>query len=415
MSAIPFIETLGMAVSTLWSNKLRTSLTMLGVVIGIAAVISITAVGEGAQRSAEGQLRSLGTDVIFVLAGSPTSNSSPVAQAAGTATTLTWDDAKAIEEQAPAVVGVAPVLTAPGQVVWSSRNANTVVVGSTVEYPEVRDFHPDRGRFFNQGELDGSERVILLGQAVRKKLFPPDVDPVGQTVRLKGEKFLVLGTMETKGATQLVNVDDQVYIPLSTMASRIVGTNSLAGVAVRAISVKAKSQADMDAAQFQVTNLLRLRHSIYPPQEDDFTVQSQNDLISALGGIVGIFTLLVVAIGAISLVVGGIGIMNIMLVSVTERTREIGIRKALGATRVAILTQFLVEAVLVSLTGGIVGIGFGIVTAWFATRAMEVPFIVSPSAVMTSFLVAVAVGLFFGVIPAQRAAQLDPIAALRSD
>jgi putative ABC transport system permease protein len=415
MSSIAIGETLGMAVSTLWGNKLRTSLTMLGVVIGIAAVIAITAVGQGAQESVEGQLRSLGTDVIFVLAGSPTSNGNPVAQAAGTATTLTWDDAKAMGAQAPAVEAVAPVLNAPGQLVWGNKNINTVVVGTTIDYPIVRDFHTERGRFFNQQELDSSERVILLGQTAKQKLFGAEVDPIGQTLRLRGEKFVVIGLMETKGASQLVNVDDQVYIPLSTMASRIVGNNSLSGVSVRAISVKAKGQNQMEAAQFQLTNLLRLRHGIYPPQEDDFTVQSQNDLISALGGIVQIFVVLVAAIGAISLLVGGIGIMNIMLVSVTERTREIGIRKAIGATKLAILSQFLIEAVLVSLTGGFFGIFLGIAGAFAASKLMSIPFVLSPAAIGISFLVAVAVGLFFGVIPANRAAQLDPIAALRSD
>ncbi len=413
--AMPLIETLGMAVDTLWSNKLRTGLTMLGVIIGIAAVISITAVGEGAQKSAEGQLRSLGTDVIFVLAGSPTSNSNPVSQAAGTASTLTWEDAEAIAVQAPAVAGVAPVLNVPGQLVWSNKNVSTVVVGTTTTYPDVRDFYPDTGRFFTQGEQEGAERVVLIGQTVKQKLFGTDIDPVGQTLRIQGEKFTIIGTMQAKGGSQFVNVDDQVYIPLTTMSSRIVGNNSLSGISVRAISVKAKGQGQMDAAQFQLTNLLRLRHGIYPPQEDDFTVQSQTDLIGALGGIVQIFTVLVAAIGAISLVVGGIGIMNIMLVSVTERTREIGIRKAIGATRTAILGQFLIEAVLVSLVGGLFGIVIGIATAFGSASLMNIPFVLSPNAVIVSFIVSLIVGLFFGVIPAQRAASLDPIAALRSD
>lgn len=415
MSALPITETLTMAVETLWNNKLRSGLTMLGVVIGIAAVIAITAVGEGAKESAEGQLRTLGTDVIFVLAGSPTSNGNPVSQAAGTATTLTWEDARAIAEQAPAIEAVAPVLNKPAQLVWGNKNVNTVVVGTTIEYPLVRDFYPAVGRFFTQAEQDGSERVVVLGDTVRQKLFGSDVDPLGKSIRLQGEKFTVIGVMTQKGATQFVNQDDQVYIALSTMSARIVGNNALSGTAVRAISVKARSQTQMDAAQFQLTNLLRLRHGIYPPQEDDFTVQSQTDLIGALGGIVGVFTVLVVAIGAISLVVGGIGIMNIMLVSVTERTREIGIRKAIGATRTAILTQFLVEAILVSLTGGLIGIVVGIgISAW-AARLINVPFVLSADSIWISFVVSVAVGLFFGVIPARRASRLDPIAALRSD
>ncbi|WP_287129930.1 ABC transporter permease [Candidatus Cyanaurora vandensis] len=411
--SIPFLETLSMAVESLWSNRLRTGLTMLGVVIGIASVIAITAVGQGVQKATEQQFQSLGTDVLLVLAGAARTGN--VNQAVGSATTLTWDDAQAIQAQVLAAQGVTAFLLRPAQLVYQGVNTSTTVVGTDVAHPLVRSYQPETGRFFTENEVAGAERVVVLGSKVAERLFGPGGQGTGTKIRIQGERYLVTGVMQTKGALANVDYDDRVFIPLSTMAARLVGNNALRGVAINGLWVKARNQSDLEAAQFQVTNLLRLRHDIYPPQEDDFTVTNQVDLVSTLGTVVGLFTVLVVAIGGISLVVGGIGIANIMLVSVVERTREIGVRKALGATRRAVLGQFLAEAVVVSLVGGVIGIGLGIMIALGAATGLKLPFVISPTAVVVAFVLSVVVGLLAGVIPARNAARLDPIVALRSD
>ncbi len=409
----PFTEILGMASEALWSNKLRTGLTMLGVIIGIAAVIAITSVGQGVQKATEAQLQTLGTDVMLILAGA--SNRGNVSQGSGSATTLTWEDAKAVGKQVPAAQAVTAFLRGIVQVVNVGENAATSAIGTDLDYPRVKSFYPKEGRFFTQEELDTARRVVVLGYKVRDKLYKPGETVVGTQIRVQGERYTVVGVMEAKGSLGAVDQDDQVYLPLSTMSSRIVGNNALTGVAITGLWLKARNQADLDAAQFQVTNLLRLRHNIYPPQEDDFNITNQVDLIATFNSVVGLFTVMVVAIGGISLVVGGIGIANIMLVSVVERTREIGVRKALGATRSAVLTQFLAEAVVVSIIGGVIGIAFGVVAAFGASFALKVPFVIAPESIVIGFGLSFVVGLIAGVIPARSAASLDPIAALRSD
>ncbi|WP_390624711.1 ABC transporter permease [Anthocerotibacter panamensis] len=402
-----------MALESLWSNKLRTGLTMLGVVIGIASVIAITSVGQGVQKATERQLQTLGTDVLLVLAGSARQGS--VSQASGSATTLTWEDARALEQQVLAAQSVSAFLLRPVQVVYGGGNTSTTAVGTDLNYPTVKSFYPNQGRYFNRLELDSAQRVATIGYKVRDRLFGPTGQAVGERIRVQGERYTVVGVMEPKGALGNVDQDDRIYIPLSTMSARLVGNNALSGVAINGLWIKARNERDLDAAQFQVTNLLRLRHNIYPPQEDDFTLNNQVDLLNTLGTVVGLFTVMVVAIGGISLVVGGIGIANIMLVSVVERTREIGVRKALGATRAAVLKQFLAEAVLVSLVGGILGIGTGIAIAFLAASGLQLPFVLSPGPVVIGFGLSFFVGLIAGVIPARNAAKLDPIAALRSD
>lgn len=406
------METIGLAWSALLANKLRSTLTMLGVIIGIAAVIAMVTIGRGAQAQTERQLKSLGSNLLFVQSGVALTGSA-ASQGAGSATTLTWDDAKAIASTCSAVSAVAPILNTRAQVVRSELNTNTFIVGTTPEYVPVRDFLPLTGRFFNQAEVEQAARVAVPGQTVVDSLGLTADSALGQTLRIQGEEFLIVGTLEYKGASQFRDQDDQVLIPLTTMASRIVGVNSLQGIALNNIAVSAKSPEQMDAAQFQITNLLRLRHQIVPLRSDDFTVRNQADLLSASNAVSGIFTALLGGSAAISLVVGGIGIMNIMLVSVTERTHEIGLRKAVGATQRAILTQFLIEAIILSVAGGLVGTGIGVGGALVVSVFTPLQPTVPVGAILLAAGVSGSIGLIFGVVPARQAAQLDPIAALR--
>ncbi|WP_411675276.1 ABC transporter permease [Dulcicalothrix desertica] len=399
-----------MAVETLWSNKLRTGLTMLGVIIGIASVIAITSVGQGVQKGTEQQIQALGPDVLSVFSGSARSGN--IRQGTGSSSTLTWDDAKAIAEQAPSAQIVSAYLQRNAQVVYEGQNNSTPVFGTDLNYPVVREIQIQNGRYFNQEELDTSSLVAVIGPTIESNLFNRS-DPLGKRIRIRGEAYEVIGVTESKGSQGGMDRDEVVFIPLTTMSARLVGNNALSGVSVNAILIKAGEQ--LDAVQFQVTNLLRLRHNIYPPQEDDFRITNQADIISTFTNIVGLFTVMIVAIAGISLVVGGIGIANIMLVSVVERTREIGIRKAVGATNSAILNQFLTEAIVISTLGGGIGIGSGILIAFGAANIFKFPFVISLLSVIAGLGLSLSVGLVAGVIPARNAAKLDPITALRSD
>jgi putative ABC transport system permease protein len=404
-------EIISMAVETLWSNKLRTGLTMLGVIIGIASVIAITSVGQGVQKGTEQQIQSLGPDVLSVFSGSARSGN--IRQGTGTSSTLTWDDAKAIAEQAPSAQAVSAYLQRNAQVVYEGQNNSTPVYGTDLNYPIVRDIQIQNGRFFNQEELDTASLVAVIGPTIESNLFSNGGDPLGKRIRIRGEAYEIIGVTQSKGSQGGMDRDEVVFIPLTTMSARLVGNNALSGVSINAILIKGGEQ--LDAVQFQVTNLLRLRHNIYPPQEDDFRITNQADIISTFTNIVGLFTVMVVAIAGISLVVGGIGIANIMLVSVIERTREIGIRKAVGATNSAILNQFLTEAIVISTLGGGIGIGSGILIAFIAANIFKFPFVISILSVIAGLGLSLSVGLVAGVIPARNAAKLDPITALRSD
>lgn len=410
---VSIVEIVSMAAEALWSNKLRTGLTMLGVIIGISSVIAITSIGQGVQKGTEQQIKSLGPDIVQVLAGSARSGN--IRQGMGTSSTLTWNDAKAIAKQAPSAKTVSAYLQRSMQVVYGGQNDSTPVYGTDLNYPVVKDIHVQTGRYFNQQELNTAKSVAVIGTTVQSTLFKDGVNPIGQRIRIRGEAYEVIGITEPKGAQGGIDRDDVVYIPLTTMSARIVGNNALSGVSVSVILVQAADQNQLDAAQFQLTNILRLRHNIYPPEADDFRVVNQADIISTFTNIVGLFTVMVVAIAGISLVVGGIGIANIMLVSVVERTREIGIRKAVGATNAAILNQFLAEAIMISSVGGGIGMGSGVVIAAIASMIFKFPFVISPLSVVVGFGLSFIVGLIAGVIPAQNAAKLDPITALRSD
>ncbi|MBD2592939.1 ABC transporter permease [Nostoc spongiaeforme FACHB-130] len=412
-STVPLTEIISMAVETLWSNKLRTGLTMLGVVIGIASVIAITSVGQGVQKSVENQIQALGTDVLQVLAGAARSGN--IRQGLGSTSTLTWEDAKAIAQQAPSADLVSAYLQRNAQVVYGGENTSTTIYGTDLNYPDARNTHPQEGRFFTQEELDSSKQVAVIGPTVKRTLFGNSTQVIGEQIRIQGETYEVIGIMEPKGAQGPMDRDDQIFIPLTSMSGRLVGNNALTGVSVNGILIKSSNQDKLEAAQFQVTNILRLRHEIYPPQPDDFRITNQADIVSTFTNVVGLFTIMVVAIAGISLVVGGIGIANIMLVSVVERTREIGIRKAVGATNSAILNQFLAEAIVISIVGGGIGMGSGILIAFGASSIFKFPFVISVASVVVGFGLSLFVGLVAGVIPARNAAKLDPITALRSD
>ncbi|MBW4613799.1 MAG: ABC transporter permease [Desmonostoc vinosum HA7617-LM4] len=411
---MPLLEILSMAAETLWSNKLRTGLTMLGVIIGIASVIAITSVGQGVQKGVEQQIQALGTDVLQVLAGASRSGNN-ISQGLGSTSTLTWEDAKAIAKEAPSAEIVSAYLQRNAQVVYGEQNTSTTIYGTDLNYPDARNTYPQEGRYFTQEELDNAAQVAVLGPTVQKTLFGDGVNPIDETIRIQGEAYKVIGVTEPKGSQGPMDRDDQIFIPLTSMSGRLVGNNALTGISVSGVLVKASNQQKLEAAQFQVTNILRLRHNIYPPQVDDFRLTNQADIVSTFTNVVGLFTVMVVAIAGISLVVGGIGIANIMLVSVVERTREIGIRKAVGATNSAILNQFLAEAIVISIVGGCIGMGSGVVIAFAAANIFRFPFVISILSIIAGFGLSLTVGLIAGVIPARNAAKLDPITALRSD
>jgi putative ABC transport system permease protein len=407
-------ESVPLAWESLTANRLRSLLTMLGVIIGIAAVIAMVTIGRGAQMQTVNQLKSLGSNLLFIQSGVATTGS-PASQGAGSATTLTWEDARAIASSSPAVAAVAPVLSRRAQVVFADRNTSTFVVGTTPDYVTVRDFLPLSGRFFNQADLNRAARVAVLGQTVVDSLGLTPTSALQRTVRIQGETFSVIGTLEYKGVSSFRDLDDQVMLPLTTMASRIVGVNAISGIALDSISVSAKQPEQMEAAQYQIGNLLRRRHRIVPPRQDDFIIRNQADLVSASASVAGVFTALLGGSAAISLIVGGIGIMNIMLVSVTERTREIGIRRAIGARAGDILRQFLIESVVLSFCGGVAGVALGVLVSAVINASFGWQVGLSLDAVLGSLLFCMVIGVFFGSWPARKAAALDPITALRAD
>ena len=414
-SSIAFSEIIFMALEALWNNKLRTLLTMLGIIIGITAVIAVTAIGQGTQKATEQQLQSLGTDILIVQSGA--FRSGAVQQGAGSATTLTLADAQAIAQQVLGVQQVSAVLQQTAQVVYAQNNNAITIIGTDVNYPDVRNTHPQSGRFFTPEEVKAAKPVAVMGPTARDELLGVGSHAEGARLRIQGQTYEVIGVMEAKGAQGPQNPDEQIYIPLTNMSARLVGNNAIKGVAVRSIYVKVQSQDRLDAAQYQTTNLLRVRHGIFPQknQPDDFRTNNSADIINTLTSTSKLFTVMIVAVAAISLIVGGIGIANIMLVSVVERTKEIGIRKAIGATKRAILGQFLAEAVAIALLGGAIGIGLGIAIAFAASKLLQFPLVLSFWSVLLGFGLTLAIGLLAGVIPARNAARLDPISALRSD
>lgn len=401
------LESVKMAAKTLVSNKLRSSLTMLGIIIGNASVIGMIGIGEGAQKYVSKELESLGPNVLFVLPGNRETQRISLDQPK----TLVLADAQAVATQVPSVSAVAPEVNSRQLVTYRNRNTNVNVVGTSPEFLSVRNFDVDRGRFFTQLDIRRNNQVAVIGADLAERLFG-NVNAVGQQLRVKDVTFQVIGVMEPKGSNLGVDYDDAALVPITTMANRIVGQTSPYGIELTYLVAAAKNADSVKAAEFQITNLLRLRHKING--EDDFTLRSQQDALEIVGRVTGALTILLGAIASISLFVGGIGIMNIMLVSVTERTQEIGLRKAIGATQQDILLQFIIEAVILSAAGGILGTSLGVGGVLLVGALSPLEAGISAGAIAMAVGVSGGIGLFFGVVPARRAAQLDPIVALRS-
>jgi putative ABC transport system permease protein len=400
-------ESVKMAVATLTANRLRTGLTMLGMIIGNASVIAMIGVGQGASRYASSQFESLGTDLLFVVPGTPQARN----RTFDIPRTLVLADAEAIASEVPTAKSVAPQLQNQQTITYGSRNTNVLVVGSTANFAAVRDYTIARGRFFSDRDVKRNARVVALGSELADKLFGRE-DPVGKQIRIKNISFQIIGVMASKGSFLGNNQDDTAFMPISTMSSQVVGQNSPYGMALTFISVGARDAGSVNATQFQMTNLLRLRHKIV--DEDDFTVQTQKEALSIIGNVTSALTVMLAAIAGISLLVGGIGIMNIMLVSVSERTQEIGLRKAIGASEQDILVQFMIEAVILSALGGLLGTAIGVGGVLIVGALTPLETSVSFMAITLAVSVSGGIGLGFGVLPARRAAQLDPIVALRS-
>lgn len=389
-------------------NPLRSGLTMLGIVIGVGSVVAMIAVGQGAKRQVEAQIATIGSNVLLVFPGSTTQ--AGVRAGAGTATTLSEEDAKAIQRELSLVRLAAPSLRTVGQIVSANQNWSTVVTGTTPLFFEVRDWPLESGVPFTESDVDGVAKVALIGKTVAANLFGSQ-DPLGQLIRIKNVPFKVVGVLSSKGqSAQGQDQDDIVVIPISTLQKRIMGVTHIG-----AILVSARSTQEMGVAQEEIRRLLRQRHRIPVGEDDDFAVRSMADVAAAAEASSRVMTLLLGSIASVSLVVGGIGIMNIMLVSVTERVREIGIRMAVGARSRDILVQFLVEAVVLTLLGGLVGIGLGIASSHAISAIVRWPTIISAGSILLSLGSAVVVGIFFGLYPARRAASLNPIEALRHE
>ena len=400
---------LRIALRALMVNKMRSALTMLGIIIGVGAVIAMIAVGSGAKKRIAEQIASMGSNLLIVMSGSSTSGG--LRFGSGTVPTLNVDDAKAILTEIPAVKYVAPNLGGVAQVVFGNQNWSTVVNGTTPEVLEIRDWSLSLGRPFTQQDIDGTTKVCLLGQTVVDNLFG-GIDPVGQVIRIKMVPFTVIGVLAPKGqSTWGQDQDDTIIIPLTTAQKRLFGMQ-FPGM-VKQIAVQARGPEVMKEAEDQITDLLRQRHHIQSNQDNDFTVRNLTEIMSTAEQSASVMSLLLGAIASISLIVGGIGIMNIMLVSVTERTREIGIRIAVGAKGRDILLQFLIESMVLSLIGGALGIGIGITGTFILSAFTRWPVLFSIEAILLAFLFSGSVGVFFGFYPARKASLLNPIEALR--
>ena len=411
------LESTRLAFRALAANKLRAALTMLGIIIGVGAVITLMSAGEGVSVYIEEQFQSVGSNLLFVVPGSmEEATAGPPGMQAGTAE-LTNGDVEALRDslRAPDVVAVAPQFFRSTVVATGQRDTIAQVSGVTPDFASVRNWFPEVGMFIDQEDMNSRARVALLGKTVVEDLFPANPYPLEQAVKINGVPFRVIGILEEKGGSGFNDEDNSVLVPLTTAQTRLFPSRSRSGAyQVSAIMVKAVSEDRMEMASEQIAAILRERHDIDFRDEDDFSIISQADIIDVFGQITGVLTIFLGAIAGISLLVGGIGIMNIMLVSVTERTREIGLRKAVGARRKDILWQFLLEAVTLSLIGGVLGISLGILGAGVISALVEdFSAVVTLQAVLLATTFSAAVGLFFGIYPARRASLLNPIDALR--
>jgi putative ABC transport system permease protein len=389
------------------ANKLRAALTMLGIIIGVGAVITMVALGEGAQRAVTQRIQALGSNLLFVESGS--SRSGPVMAAAGSSIRLTRKHVEAVLAQTDDIIDVVPEFRRGAQVKYGNRNWNTRIIGTTPNYGDVRNVAVVAGRYFTAQEEAARARVCLLGSTVRDNLFDQNDDPIGKTLRVGRMNFQIIGVLETKGQSGgWMNPDDQVLIPLATAQMRLFGVDYINSAALQVADASL-----MEKAFYEVEQVLRREHRLRDSQDNDFSIRNQADIIATFEETSKTFTSLLAGIAGVSLIVGGIGIMNIMLVSVTERTREIGVRKAVGAKRRDIMIQFLMEALALSLTGGTIGVLLGISVAHLLARFAGWNTLISPESIGISFFFAAAVGVIFGLYPARRAAQQDTIVALR--
>ncbi len=396
------------AFRALQRNKMRAALTMLGIIIGVSAVVAMVSIGQGAQAAVQAQIDSIGTNLLFVSAGAQ--NVGGVRSGTGDSgtNTLTADDLEAIKREVPSVSMITPAVNARGQLVAGNTNWNTSIQGVNEQYPNIRKWSVQSGEFFADSDVRTAGRVLVVGQTIAENLFPGS-DPVGQTIRVQNLPFRVIGVMARKGQDQQGrDQDDVAFTPYTTVQKKILGTPRLQIAYVSAVSPDATYTAEQ-----QITDLLRQRHKLGPNEANDFTVRNMSDIAEAANETNSTMTMLLACIAGVSLLVGGIGIMNIMLVSVTERTREIGIRMAIGARSSAVRSQFLIESIVLSLTGGLFGIILGVIVSLAIPKMLGWPTLISMMAIVGSVIFSVAVGIFFGYYPARKAAGLDPIEALR--
>ena len=398
-------------------NKVRSGLTMLGIVIGIASVIALTAVGAGAQGSIQSSINSLGANLLIITPGATRTFGSTVSAGRGSAQTLTPDDANAIASQVSNVAAVAPSVSGRYQIVYKGTNTNTSVLGTNAAYTAVRNVQAASGVFISDTDVTNGNRIAVIGPTVLQDLFgdptsnasaTPD-QAIGQTIRIKGTDFTIVGVTVSKGGSGFSNQDNMIFVPLTTAQHFLLGSTAY----VTEIDVEASTQLAMAQVQSDITNLLLQRHNISDPTQADFSVLNQADIVSAASSVTGTFTTLLAAIAGISLLVGGIGIMNMMLTTVTERTREIGLRKAIGAKKNDITMQFLAESVMLTFAGGAIGIALGWLAAFLVTTFTGIAASVSISSIVLAFCVSAGIGIIFGYYPARRAASLSPIEALR--
>jgi putative ABC transport system permease protein len=396
--------------SALVGNKSRSLLTMLGIIIGIAAVIATLAIGDGSQKTIQQSIQALGSNLIVITPGAATGAGVTASGGLGSATTLTLADEQALQNQLTNISGIDPELTVRSQLTAPGTNTNASVIGTSPAYQTDRNISMDTGAFFSQQQVTNKSEVAVIGPTVLSTLYPTETSAqaIGQVVKIKGNIFTIIGVTVAKGGSGFTNQDNMVFVPISTAQQYLSG-----GQTIGSISISADNTNDMTLVQNQATAIMLQQHNISNPNNADFTIQNQSDIVSSASSITNTLTILLASVAGISLVVGGIGIMNMMLTTVTERTREIGLRKAIGATRANINLQFLTEAVLLTFIGGIIGIGVGVGVAEIMTKFFSITTSISSSSIVLSFCVAAAIGIIFGYYPARRASRLSPIEALR--